>query len=303
MRRFDNAYLLLTLTAFIWAGNAIAGRFADGHVSPMVLTVLRWTIAVGVVLPFAWRRLPAEWPTIRANALFLFAMGAVGYTVFNVLLYSALLYTSAINVTIEQSAMPLFIFILSFLLFRQRATAIQIGGFVLTAIGVTVVATYGDPFGAIVGEGGALNRGDALMLAGAFAYALYSALLPKKPKMDATVFLLVLMSAALVTAVAGVAVEAATLGSIWPSTLQGWLVVVYAGLFPSVVAQAFFIRGVESVGANRAGLFINLVPVFAALLSVLLLGEVLRPFHAVGFVLVVAGVLIAQRTVVRRAAA
>ena len=290
-------YILLTLTALIWAGNAIAGRYADGHVSPMVLTLLRWAIAVAVLGVIGRKAIRADLGLARRHWIYLGLMGAIGYTTFNFLLYTALRYTSAINVAIEQSAMPLFIFILTFAIFRKAAGALQIVGFLLTAVGVAVVATGGG----IAGGSLALNRGDAIMIAGALAYAAYSAALPLKPAMNGTAFLFWLMVAALVTAVFGAGVEAAAGETIWPYDAQGWLVVLYAGLFPSLVAQALFIRGVDALGANRAGLFINLVPVFTAGLAVALLGETLGWYHVVAFVLVAGGVVLAQRAEPQRA--
>ena len=128
------AYLLLLLTTLFWGGNAVAGKLAVGHVSPMLLTAARWGIArSSILLAIGWRQLRrrlAGGP--RQHLLLLSALGAFGFTVFNVALYSALDYTSAINVSIEQAGIPMLIFLANFLLFRLRVSRAQIVGFVLS---------------------------------------------------------------------------------------------------------------------------------------------------------------------------
>lgn len=294
LQTLDRPHLLLTLTALIWAGNAVAGRFADGHVSPMWLTFGRWAIAVAIVGALAHREIRRDWPVIRRHVPYLFAMGATGYTAFNYFLYSALTHTTAITVAIWQSAMPLFIFALGYLAFRTPTRWGQAAGFALTAAGVATVAAKGDVSALFAGRVGA-NWGDVLMVGAVVSYAAYSVALKAKPAMGALSFLFCMMAAALVVAAGGLAVEGWRGAARFPADAQGWAVVIYAGIFPSIIAQAFFIRGVEGIGANAAGLFINLVPVLTAGLAIALLGETLHLYHAAAFVLVVGGVLLAGR--------
>src|SRR6056297_3323487 len=120
--RATKAYVFLFLCGCLWAGNAIAGKLAVGHVSPFALTFGRWLIAVVIIAPFAIPHVRKEWQTVRANIVFLTMLGLFGFTLFNNLLYTALKYTSAINVSIEQASLPLTVFLFSFLLFGERAT-------------------------------------------------------------------------------------------------------------------------------------------------------------------------------------
>lgn len=289
-----NPHLLLVLTTLIWGGNAIAGKLAVGHISPMMLTLARWLIALAIISAFSWPRIRDDWPVIRRNWLYLVAMGGVGFTFFNFFLYSALQFTSAINVTLEQSAMPLFIFAANYLLYRIGVTWLQILGYALTLLGVVVTVSHGDPVGLVSGAN-ELNRGDALMIGAALCYAGYSVALRQKPAMHWQSFLAALIFGGALFAIFGAALEAALGYSQFPSTGQGIAVALYAGIFPSLVSQGLFIVAVEKLGANRAGLYINLVPVFGALLAVAILGEALHLFHALAFLLVVGGILIAQR--------
>ena len=273
----------------------MAGKLAVGHTSPMILTCLRWTIALALATCFAYPHLRRDWPEIRTHWLYLLLMGGVGYTVFNFFLYSALKYTSPINVTLEQSAMPVVIFILTFLIYRIGVRGIQLAGYALTVVGVLVVVSAGEPLAFLASGGESLNQGDVLMLGAALAYGGYSAFLRSKPDLHWLSFLTCLIAAALVFSIVGAAIEIRFGDPILPATTRGWLVVLYAGIFPSLVAQGFFIQGVEKLGANTAGLYINLVPVSGALLSVLLLGDTLYFYHATAFVLVVGGITLAQQ--------
>ncbi|MEM9734733.1 MAG: DMT family transporter [Pseudomonadota bacterium] len=292
---FKSPHMLLAITTFIWGGNAIAGKFAVGHISPMVLTMFRWGIALAIVAIIARPHLKADWPEMKANWLYLLLMGGFGYTAFNFCLYSALQYQTAVNVTLEQSAMPVVIFILNLVIYRIGIRWMQIVGYALTMIGVVVVVSAGDPLSLLGENRPPLNRGDLYMLAAAIFYGGYSTALRSKPQMHWLSFLTALVAAALLFAMAGATFETAQGNALWPTTVQGVLVALFTGIFPSLVSQGFFIKGVEALGANMAGLYINLVPVFGALLAVAMLGESLHVFHAVAFVLVVGGITIAQR--------
>lgn len=301
MHILANPHLLLTVTTLIWAGNAIAGKFALGHVSPMVLTMGRWGIAFVIIAVIAREQIQKDWPTIKKHWLYFLLMGGIGYTAFNAALYSAAKYTTAINITLEQSAMPIIIFALNFLIYRTRITWVQLVGYSLTLLGVLVTVSAGDFVSLFDNQGAGINRGDIIMFFAALFYGGYSVGLSSKPTMHWQSFLAALIGAAFICSIVGVAFEHHAGDAQFPSTTQGFLVMLFTGIFPSLVSQGFFIKGVEAFGANIAGLYINLVPVFGALLAVLLLGEQLHIFHAVAFVLVVGGILIAQRqSVVRR---
>ncbi|MEL7429131.1 MAG: DMT family transporter [Pseudomonadota bacterium] len=287
-----NPYVLLTITALVWGGNAVAGKLGAGHISPFLLTLLRWIIACLVLLPFALPHLKRDAGVIRENFWFLFLLGATGFAVFNNLMYLALNHTTAINVAIEQASMPLIVFALNYILFRTRITLFQIVGFAITLIGVAVTATRGDLLSIATLD---LNIGDVMMICAIMFYGIYSVLLRKKPQMHLFSFLFVLGLSALVTTIPFAGFEYATNRLLWPD-LQGWGVVFYAALFPSLVSQLFWVMGLEKIGSNRGGLFINLVPIFGALLAVLILGEKFQLYHAVGLALVLGGITLAQKT-------
>lgn len=285
------AYLFLTIAALCWGGNAVVGKLAIGHVSPMILTMWRWIFAFAIIFVISIPQLKADWPVVRKNLPLLFALGAIGYTLFNVLLYSAVHYTTAINVTIEQAGIPFLIFLANLILFRIRISAAQVLGFTLTLVGVALTASHGDLKSLLSLE---VNFGDGLMLGAVVAYAAYTIILRWRPPIDWRTLMAIPALAALLCSLPLVAWEYASDAAVWPDA-GGWAAALYTALFASLVAQIFYIQGIVHIGANRAGLFINLVPVFGTLLSVIVLGEELRAFHVLALVLALGGIAIAEK--------
>ena len=230
-----NAYVLLLLTTLFWAGNAIAGKLAVGHISPMVLTTIRWGMALAIMLAIGLPNLWRDWPAVRTNLLLLFALGAAGFTLFNAAMYSALTYTTAINVSIEQAGMPMFIFIANFLLYRMGVSPGQIIGFALSVVGVALTASHGE-----LGRLAELdvNFGDALMLAAIVLYGGYTVALRYKPAIHWRSLMLVLCGAAFLSSLPFAAWEFAAGAAVLPDA-RGWAVAAYTAILPSVVAQAF----------------------------------------------------------------
>lgn len=283
--------LLLTLTAIFWAGNALASRLAVGHISPFLLVFLRWVMVLAVLWPLYGGQVRAHWGDIRPRLGSITLMGILGFTGFNALFYTAGYYTSAINIGILQGSIPVVVLAGAFFMFGTRATLLQIVGVLITTIGVVVVATQGSPL-SILHIG--LNRGDLAMLAACVFYAFYTLALRNRPDMSGIAFFTLLALISAITSVPLLIFEAFTTGLQMP-TLQGWLVTLFVAIFPSCLAQLFFLRGVDLIGPGRAGVFVNLVPVFAAILAVLLLNEPFAAFHAVALALVIGGIWLAQR--------
>lgn len=285
------AYLLLLFAALFWAGNAVAAKFAAGHISPMLLTAGRWFVAIAILVAIGHRNLARDWPVIRRNLPYLMAMGTVGFTFFNACLYTAVNYTTAINASILQAAVPMVIFIANFALFRIRVSAGQIGGFLLTVAGVAVVASQGNLAQLAAFR---INFGDALMLIAIVAYASYTVALRGMPKLHWQSMMIALSVGALLSAMVFAGIEIAA-GKAQLPDASGWIALIYASIFPAILSQTFYIRGNALIGGNRAGLFVNLVPVFGTLLSVVVLSERLHAYHVFALALVFAGIWLAER--------
>lgn len=289
-RFYSSPTMLLALAMLFWAGNTVAGRIAVGHVSPLVLVVLRWAGVIAVLWPLYGRQVVEHWPAVSARKGWLVAMAFFGFTLFNVLFYYAAQATSAVNIGILQGSMPIFVMASAFVLLGARPRGLQLLGAIVTSLGVLFVATQGSPL-ALTGT--ALNRGDLLMLAACVLYSLYTVGLRGRPAMPGVVFFTMLALVAAATSLPLLVVEHMTTGLKMP-TLQGWLVTAYVAVFPSCLAQIYFLRGVDLVGPSRAGVFLNLVPIFSALLGVGLLDEAFRWYHGAAIVLVLGGIWIAE---------
>lgn len=291
-------YLLLTLTALFWGGNAVAGKFAAGSIPPLTLTALRWTGAAAILFVLARPMLPTAIPVLKKRWGYLFACGAVGFALFNSALYWALNYTSAINVSIEQAGMPMVIILLTYVLFREPISLLQGIGVLVSMTGVLLTVTHGNPGAILLLD---LNIGDAVMLVAVFAYSGYSVALRRRPDLPWQVFMFALALSAAVASLPGLVFDITT-GNL---PKMNWItpgVVIYVIVFPSLMGQIFYARAIQLIGANRAGLFFNLVPVFGAALAVVMLGETFHAYQAAGLFLVIGGIALAETSARRRAA-
>ncbi len=290
-RCYGSANVLLTLCATFWAGNAIASRLAVDQITPLTLVLLRWVLVIAVLWPLYGAQVRAYWPDIRARLPGIVLMASLGFTGFNVLFYLSAHYTSAINIGILQGSMPMFVMLGAFFAHGTRVSAAQVAGVVITMIGVVVVATRGAPLTILDLE---QNIGDLLILAACVLYAFYTVALRDRPRMPGPAFFTLLALIAALTSLPLVIFEAATTGLRMPTT-QGFIVTMFIAVFPSCLAQLLMMRGVDLIGPGRAGVYVNLVPVFTAIAAVGLINEPFAPFHAVALVLVIAGILLAQR--------
>ncbi|WP_417669435.1 DMT family transporter [Roseibium sp.] len=288
---FSNPFLLLTLTTLMWGGNTIAGRLAVGEVSPMAIVALRWLIVSAVMVLLTFRQLKVEWDIVRPNLGKMTLMAIFGFTAFNTLFYIAAHRTTAVNLGIIQGSMPVLVLIGAVLTLGVRVRLLQVLGILLTLSGVATVAAQGN-INLLLNL--SVNPGDGIMLIASLFYAGYTLSLRNRPKVSGLVFFTVLSITAAITSLPGFVYEVQSGDLQWPTTF-GWGVIFYIALFPSCLAQIFFMRGVEIIGPARAGVFLNLVPIFAAVLAILILGEPFHIHHAVALALVLGGIWLSER--------
>lgn len=286
-----HAYIFLTLTTLCWGGNAIFSRLAVGEVSPLLLVALRWLCVMGLVLVFARKDLKKDWPKLKPHLGYFMIMGAVGFTGFNALFYIAAHTTTAVNIGILQGAIPIFVLLGAFLILKTRITKAQMAGVLLTLVGVVVVTTGGD-FEALANL--AINHGDLLMLLAGLFYGGYTLALRFKPDVGALSFFSILAFAAFLTSLPLLGYEAYS-GAMQMPTAKGWALILAISILPSFTAQIFFIYGVALIGPGRAGIFVNLVPIFASLMAVLFLSEKFELYHGAALFLVLGGIWLAER--------
>jgi drug/metabolite transporter (DMT)-like permease len=291
-RLYAQPYLLLVMAMLGFGGNAVAARAAVGQISPMLLTCGRWGLVLAIMLLTCRRQIAEFLPQARKRWPFLLAMGGVGFTAFNALNYVAAHYTGAINISIIQGMMPLLVLLFGTAAHRTPVRGGQVAGVCAAMLGVAVVAGNGSLASLARMQ---FNVGDLMILLSCALYAGYAVALRSAPASSGALgFFFALAAAAFVTSLPLAAFEAVTGGLVAP-TPKGWTILAYIALAPSFMSQVFFIRAVALIGAQRAGPFINLVPVFGALSAVLILRETFGLHHAIGLSLVLLGILLSER--------
>ena len=288
---WSRPYLLLTLASLQWAANTVAGRLAVGEITPMLLVTLRWGIVLAFLAVMNRRAFAADRARLMARPFLLFLLGLTGYTGFTAFFYGAAHFTTGANMSIIQGAMPLFVFSLAFVVRGRPIGLLPALGMTAALVGVVVVGVRGD---LEVLRHLDLNLGDLFMVGATVSYAIYTVGLEDRPQVAALSFFQAMVAVALVTSLPLTFAEAATTGTFWP-TGKGWIITILVSIFPSFLAQVFFIRGVELIGPGRAGVFVNLIPVFGAAMAVVFLGERFGWYQGVGLAFVMAGIVLAQR--------
>jgi drug/metabolite transporter (DMT)-like permease len=289
MRLKDRPYLLLTLAVLFWSGNFILGRAFHSVIPPVALAFWRW---LGAAVLVTWPALPylrRDGRVFLQHWAVILILSILGIACFNTLVYSGLQYTGAINAFLIQSLMPVIIVLMSFLLFGERVKPLQGIGILVSLSGAVLIITRGE---LAVLRSLSFNHGDLLVIAAVVCYAGYSVLLGKRPRVHPLAFIAVTFwvgTLFLLPLYIWEMLSVAVL-QITPANL---LVIGYVMVFPSIVSYLCFNRGVELVGANRAGLFIHLMPVFGSLMAVVFLGEVFYWFHGLGILLIGAGIYLA----------
>ncbi|WP_224703451.1 DMT family transporter [Devosia aquimaris] len=293
-RLLDQPYLMLILAPMFWGGNVVAAKMVVGEMDPFLLLASRCVGATLFILPFAWRFLKADWPVIRRAWPLLMSFGAVGYALFNGLLYVGLTTTTAVNSSIEQGSLPMIILAANFIVFRVRATPLQIVGVMIAITGVALTATHGD-LGRILTLD--VNIGDGFVILACLAYAAYTLALRFRPPVHLMSFMAIAFSGAALTSLVLLQLFGTGLGSfatLPQASPKVWAVLVYVMIFPSMFSQVFYARGVELVGPNRAAPSHNLIPVFGALGSIIILGERPEPYHFMAAAIIIAGIVMAE---------
>lgn len=278
---------MLSLCALFWAGNFVLGRAMHEAIPPVGFAFWRWAAASLLILPFAWNAVIRDWPLLRAHLARMVVLALLGVTGFNTLVYNGLQTTTATNSVLIQSTMPVQILLLNAVLFRTGFQARELLSILLSLIGVMLIVGAGRPQDLLSGQ---WNRGDLWILTAALTWATYSVLLRWRPAgLDPLAFLGFTLIVGWLALLPLYWAETMLVGPvIWTAPVA--LTIAYVAVFPSVLAYLFWNRGVAAIGANAAGHFIHLMPVFGTALAVAFLDESLLWYHIAGALLVAAGI-------------
>jgi len=283
--------LLTAVAPLCWGGNIVLARGMADIIPPVSFAFWRWAIAFVILLPFTWRTARQDWSRVVKSWKIMCVLSILGVSFFNTMLYTAVQTTTAINGAMIQSTMSAVIILATLVMFKERVTRLQILGVTICISGAFVVILRGQ-WNTLVGM--AFAPGDILMMGAVILYALYSALLRQRPAIHPLSFLIYTFGLGIIFLLPLYIWELAgnaTMTLTYPVIVS----ILYVALFPSIVAYFCWNRGVEVLGANRTGLFINLIPVFASILAVLFLGETLQAFHMIGMALIFGGMILFNR--------
>lgn len=286
-----NPYVILVVATLIWGGNFVIGRAITSSLPPVTLSFFRWCTAFMIFFPFAWPFLRKEWGLLKKQWPIVLFMAVTGIAGFNTLLYIALHYTTSINASLVNSSTPIIIFMLSFIFMGERLNAQQAAGAILSFLGLLFIISKGSLEVLLKFS---FNVGDLIVIAAVICWSIYSILIKQfAGRLPAYSTFTVSMVLGILILFPFFVREALTNEIVWST--GSILTILYTGIFASIVAFMSWNTAVERVGPNKAGIFLNLIPVFAALFAVLFIDETLAWYQAAGGVLVILGVFISTR--------
>jgi len=293
-------YALLALMPLMFASNLVIGRASAGLVEPWTLAFWRWALASLIIVPFALRGIMTEWNALRAAAREIFILGILGMLICGGVIYISLHATTATNATLLYTASTLFIVVLDAVYFGHPLTPPRIAGIAIGFLGVATIVLQGELPRLITLD---LNWGDLGVAVCAFSWAIYSVMLKgeKLRRLPSLPLFALISVAGTLTLVPAMLYEAFALGAV-PSGARAWLSIVALAIIPSVGAYGIYQYGVKEVGPSVTSVFLYLIPVYGVVLAAITLAEAFRTYHAIGLVLVVAGVVLATDPFRRRAA-
>ena len=285
------AYAAVIITMAIWGSSPVAVRAVVGDVPPLALSFARWLIACLVLLPFIWRKLPAEWRQLRHKWQSLMVMSTL-MTAGSSLAVVAVYYTSATNAVIVNAAQPAITAVIAWLVVRDVVSFRQGTGVICAFIGIVVMISRADLAALVTLD---INVGDPIMFIAVVGWSLYAVYLHRQdhlPSADVLLFVIALTGAVILLPF--YLIEAKLVGA-FELSASVVSTMIYLAVFPTLLATFFWNFSVRSLGANRATIFINLIPVFGAAFAMIFLGEELFFYHVFGASFVFIGILLSVR--------
>ena len=287
------AYSLLVLATLFWSGNFIVGKFATlFQIPPLTLNVFRWISVWLILIPFTFKEIFINLPSIKKKWLVISFMGIITISTFNSVVYFALNYTQVINAVLVLAAIPAATIVLSSLMNIEKTNFFQIFGLFLSIIGIGSIISNGD-IQKIISLN--FNKGDLWMLVCVFTWALYSTLL-KKHKFKFSQFSLIqlMVSVGIIFLIPQFFYEK-SIGLEVNFNKPFFLILFYVVVFPAIVAYYCWQKGIEIIGPNRASMFIQLMPLFSAVMAIIIFNEKFELYHFAGAAFIVSGIYLSNK--------
>ena len=293
MSKKYSAYILLTLSTLFWAGNFIVGKFATlFEIPPLTLNVLRWASVWLILMPFTYKEIYNNISYVKKNWLIISFMGLITISTFNSVVYFALNHTQVINAVLVLAAIPAATIVFSSFMNIEKTNILQLLGLFLSILGIGSIISNGD-FQKIISLN--FNKGDVWMLACVITWSLYSTLL-KKNKFKFSQFTLIqlMVSAGLLFLIPQLFYEK-SIGLEVNFNKAFFIILFYVVVFPAIAAYYCWQKGVEIIGPNRASMFIQLMPLFSAVMAIIIFKEKFELYHFVGATFIVSGIYLSNK--------
>jgi len=291
--RNQYAYVLLILANMIWGGNFVIGRIAADYFPPVTFSLLRWTIAFVVLTPFMYKKLQADWRILWSHKWILLLLTGTGIAGYNTIVYFALHFTTSINAAVVNSTTPLFIAIFSIFLLKERLTSIQIAAIGISIIGVVFILSQGS---LDILKTLSFNIGDLFVVIAVICWSLYSIIIKKYSTVlptHTTLYVTSFMGVLILIPLSLLELSQPDVHVLF--TASSISILFYVGILASIVAFLSWNTGVPKVGPAKAGIFLNLLPVFAAIFSTMFTNESLLWYQLVGGLIVISAVLLSSK--------
>jgi len=287
------AYLILILTTIFWSGNFIVGKAASTYqIPPFSLNFYRWFFAGLILLPFTFKELIEKKKYIFDNISFFAVLGIASITIFNSIVYYSLYYTQVISGILMISTIPVWIIFISSILNIERTNIFQIVGVIFSLTGVIFIITKAD---LEIIKNLDFNKGDLSMVVAMFSWAIYSALLKsKKYEISQFALLQVVIITGLIFLTPIYLIEM-YLGNVIVLGMPFVLTLTYVVFFPGLASFIFWIKGISLIGANRAGVFLHLMPIFGAIMAMIIFDEKFMYYHIFGALFIIAGITLSNK--------
>ena len=286
------AFILLVASSLFWSGNFFTGKVASLYdLTPFKLSFLRWTLAFLLLLPFTYRKIVEDFDKYKKNLPYLLVTSILGVTVFNSFTYISLQTSMVINSSIMTSITPLLIILFSWLIFKTQTYFMQFFGIILSIIGVLLIISKAN-FTNLININ--FTTGDLWMLAAVFSWGLYSVLLKK---IDSTLSQLATLEVMIFFGLIFICpfyIIESFHNSYLPKDLNEILMISYVAIFASITSFFAWNKGVSIVGANKASLFLHLIPVFSSIWAIIFLGEKFSFFHLIGTAFIIIGIVLSN---------
>ena len=286
---------MLVCATLFWAGNFMIGKFAYfSEIPPMSLVFFRWLLVWLILLPFTYKEIQKNKEIIKKNLPLLFFLALTSVGLFNTFTYLSLIYTQVINASLFNTAIPAIIILLCFIFKIEKTNTYQILGLVISILGILSIITK---LNLDILLTLSFNKGDLIMIGGVITWGLYSSFLKKKT------FTLPLLTLVHILCTIGLIfifpqfIYEFSQGKIINFNINLFYILIFLALFPSIGSYYCWAGAVSIIGANRAGIFLSLIPLFSTLMAIFLYGEQFQFFHMIGAILIIIGLFLSNKEI------